>query len=316
MSDSKKRLKEATSSTANSKAQARQHYATFTNDLQAQRMAALQASAKEIRDEEEAESSFASRISGLASSVSDGITGVFRSVVFQVSSACLPCFEILAAFNLLPFGRSAKAAARRGKTRHLNNDEDSVSVGTIELENGSASNVETPIRKTKRSNSASSATKTTGRSPSPPVGSPPSAAKKKPAETSYEMAKRSIMLEQGRVASEVALGSKAARLLQKAPISSSVPLEEEFCSSSAAAERNRSFSNSSLDISRHHHQHKRPRNYGMSSHTTTACGTIECNSCSTFFYISPVLFLHLVGFPNWEKAVRPRGTLQLLLVQQ
>ena len=63
------------------------YYSTFTNNIQQQRLAALQP----VKDFEE--ESYATR-------VSRSVSNFYRSLLYRIGTACLPCFEIAAAFNL------------------------------------------------------------------------------------------------------------------------------------------------------------------------------------------------------------------------
>ncbi len=266
--ESKKKAKTESSSNAS---QGRHHYATFTNDLQAQRLAALQASAKQCEREELEDASISRRCSVFVSTVSDGIAGVFRSLIFKVSSACLPCFEVMLAFNLLPMGRSSSAAKARRRR-------DSGSYGTEVVDEECEETALRPSAMRKRSNSFSKALENgdgvespssrRARTPSP-TGSvvhcpTPPPRRRKPSEDSIESGgggkrkvapapitarHKALMGEKGRVASEMALGTKNKVLVKK------------------TASNERSLSNSALDLRNSSplgspRTHKRYRNYG------------------------------------------------------
>lgn len=72
------------------KAETTPYYSTFTNNLQQERLAALQPS-KDI-DESDGDS--------LAHRLSETICGFYRALLYRIGVACLPCFEIASAFNL------------------------------------------------------------------------------------------------------------------------------------------------------------------------------------------------------------------------
>jgi len=81
------------------------HYSTFTDDTQARRFAALQEWAKEYEEERQEESKW----SNVAKRASERIGEWFRTCLYRAGMACLPCLELLAAFNLLPrLGRKAR----------------------------------------------------------------------------------------------------------------------------------------------------------------------------------------------------------------
>ena len=87
-------------------------YSTFTSsDIQSQRLAALQASHKEMQEESDEERRARGGVTGAcaaaAGSLSSGVAGLFRALVYRLSLACLPCFEVLQVLNLLPGGARA-----------------------------------------------------------------------------------------------------------------------------------------------------------------------------------------------------------------
>ncbi|XP_059083965.1 uncharacterized protein LOC131881193 [Tigriopus californicus] len=73
------------------KAETTPYYSTFTNNLQQERLAALQPS-KDI-DEGGGGDSLVQRLS-------EAICGFYRALLYRIGVACLPCFEIASAFNL------------------------------------------------------------------------------------------------------------------------------------------------------------------------------------------------------------------------
>ena len=88
------------------------HYSTFTNDLEAQdaRRAALQASADRYK-EEEGRGAF-SRLGEMASRTSDSIADFFRGLLYRVSLACLPCFELV---TIIMPGLTRSGGGNRGE---------------------------------------------------------------------------------------------------------------------------------------------------------------------------------------------------------
>jgi hypothetical protein len=89
------------------------HYSTFTNDIQAQRLAALQPEHIEKT----------SAITTFATSVSSSVSNLFRTALYRLATACLPCWEFAVAINLVPVRSSRKA-------------EEEAAVSTSELECG------------------------------------------------------------------------------------------------------------------------------------------------------------------------------------
>ena len=61
-------------------------YSTFTNDLQAQRLAALQATADEYNEDKDNSTSAVRRISVVATSVSKGCSNAFRFFTNQIKA--------------------------------------------------------------------------------------------------------------------------------------------------------------------------------------------------------------------------------------
>ncbi len=87
---------------ASSSASAKQHYSTFTNDIQQQqqRLAALQP--EPVKEP--------SVLETFTSSVSASVANFFRTMVYRLGMACLPCFELAAALNLLPLRSSSSSS--------------------------------------------------------------------------------------------------------------------------------------------------------------------------------------------------------------
>ena len=100
------------------------HYSTFKNDIQAQRLAALQATADEHTD---TRSRPVRLMSNACASLSRSASSIFSELLYRMSLACLPCFEIMTAFNI--FGGSKKSEAKNGercllsRSNSINNSE-------------------------------------------------------------------------------------------------------------------------------------------------------------------------------------------------
>ena len=102
------------SSKLNDALKQQEHYSTFTNDLQAQRLAALKETAEEYKESSSNVATATDKISSWANSVSSGVSDFFHYLLFRTASACLPCFEIVSALNLLGSRRSAANEERAG----------------------------------------------------------------------------------------------------------------------------------------------------------------------------------------------------------
>eukprot|EP00095_Tigriopus_kingsejongensis_P011672 maker-scaffold59_size442576-snap-gene-2.13 protein:Tk11672 transcript:maker-scaffold59_size442576-snap-gene-2.13-mRNA-1 annotation:"hypothetical protein TcasGA2_TC001061" len=77
------------------KAETTPYYSTFTNNLQQERLAALQPS----KDADEPHESWSHNLS-------EYVSNFYRVILYRVGTACLPCFEIASAFNLFGLFRT------------------------------------------------------------------------------------------------------------------------------------------------------------------------------------------------------------------
>lgn len=83
-----------------------QHYSTFTNDLQRGRLAALQPEAIEEKG----------ALAAASEAVSNACANFFQTLLYRVASACLPCWELISAFNLFPRLREGEEQSRRDRS--------------------------------------------------------------------------------------------------------------------------------------------------------------------------------------------------------